>query len=88
MNIRRMIAKDFGQSVSRAIKHTPSPQLRSVHEEMALRYADEYERTSKSRFRHHDDFAADQLFHYYAQVTGRAAPGDIDYHYANVEDAG
>lgn len=86
-NIREMIRREFGRTISQAIKHTPHAQLRSVHEEMAERFAAEYEQTSRSRFRHHEDFAADQLFHYYAQLTGRAVPGGIRYHYVNVQDS-
>lgn len=85
-NIRAMIERDFGCAIANAIKHTPHAQIRSVHEEMAQRYAAEYARTSGAKFRHHDDFAADQLFHYYAQLTGRAVPGSIQYQYVNVRD--
>lgn len=85
-NIRAMIGREFGRSVAHAIKHTPHAQIRSVHEEMAQRFAPDYDRTSRSKFRHHDDFAADQLFHYYAQLTGHAVPGSIRYQYVNIRD--
>jgi hypothetical protein len=87
MTMRRMLERELGVTVSRAIEHTPHPQLRSVQEEMELRFADAYARTARSRFRHHDDIAADQLFHYYAQATGRAVPGRLHHRYLNVSRA-
>jgi hypothetical protein len=83
-NIRHLLERDFGRSVVRAIKHTPHAQLRSVHEELAARYQQEYERTSRSRFRRDTDVPADQLFHYYAQLTGRATVDRIAYRYVRL----
>lgn len=85
-NIRRLIEEEFGITISRAIKHTPHPQIRSVHLEMESRFLDEYQRTWRSRFRHHKDIVADQLFHYYAQITQRAVVGKLRYNYINVLD--
>jgi Stealth protein CR2, conserved region 2/Stealth protein CR1, conserved region 1/Stealth protein CR3, conserved region 3/Stealth protein CR4, conserved region 4 len=85
-NIRALLERDFGRTISRSVKHTPHAQLVSVQEEMEKRYPDVYARTSRSRFRHHDDIAADQLFHYYAQITGRAVVGRIRYAYVNIGD--
>ena len=86
-NIRMLLEREFGITVSRAIWHTPHAQLRSVHEELERRFADEYARTRRHRFRHHTDIVADQLHHYYAQITGRAVPGRIRYAYVALEDA-
>ena len=83
-NIRALLERDFGRTISRSVKHTPHAQMVSVQEEMEKRYPDAYARTSRSRFRHHDDIAADQLFHYYAQLTGRAVVDRIRYAYVNV----
>ncbi|WP_139005403.1 stealth family protein [Arthrobacter crystallopoietes] len=86
-NIRRLIENEFGITISRAIKHTPHPQLRSVHFDMERRFSSQYEQTWKSRFRHHDDIVADQLFHYYAQIAQKAVPGNLRYNYINVLDS-
>lgn len=85
-NIRSLLEAEFGITISRAIKHTPHPQLKSVHYEMEERFRDVYERTWASRFRHHSDIVADQLHHYYAQITGRAVPTQLSYKYINVLD--
>lgn len=85
-NIRALLEREFGRSISRSVKHTPHAQLLSVQLEMEKRFPDAYDRTSRSRFRHHDDIAADQLFHYYGQITGRAVAGSIRYAYVNTGD--
>lgn len=85
-NIRRLLKERFGVTVSRAIKHTPHPQLKSVHFEMEADFKKEYEQTWASPFRDHRDIVADQLHHYYAQITGRAIPTRLRYHYINILD--
>ncbi|HEY5821731.1 MAG TPA: stealth conserved region 3 domain-containing protein [Propionibacteriaceae bacterium] len=83
-NIRAVMEASVGRSVSTAIRHTPYPQLRSVNYELEERFAAELTRTAGQRFRHHTDIAQDQLFHYYAQATGRAVASTISYDYVNV----
>ena len=83
-NIRTPLEREFGVTVTRAIRHAPHPQLRSVHEEMERRFSAQYSATTSSRFRHHEDIVADQLFHYYAQLTGQAVPATFAYDYVNV----
>lgn len=85
-NIRALLEQEFGRSISRSVKHTPHAQLISVHEEMEKRFSDAYDHLARSRFRHHHDIAADQLFHYYAQITGRAIVSSIRYAYINIGD--
>ncbi|MGX1748713.1 stealth conserved region 3 domain-containing protein [Glutamicibacter protophormiae] len=85
-NIRSLLETEFGFVVSRAIKHTPHPMLKSVHFEMESRFPDTYSATCASRFRHHDDIVADQLHHYYAQIRGKATPGSLTYNYINILD--
>ncbi|NAZ17481.1 capsular biosynthesis protein [Glutamicibacter soli] len=85
-NIRRLLKERFGVTVSRAIKHTPHPQLKSVHFEMEADFRQEYEQTWASPFRDHRDIVADQLHHYYAQIIGRAIPTRLRYHYINILD--
>lgn len=85
-NMRALLEQEFGVTISRAIKHTPHPQLRSVHFEMESKFADAYEQTWSSRFRHHQDIVADQLHHYYAQIVGKAVPTNLRYNYINILD--
>jgi hypothetical protein len=86
-NIRELLRERFGITVSRAIKHTPYPQLRSVHDRMEEEFAEVYAATTSHRFRHHDDIVADQLFHYYAQITGSAVRAALRYNYFNIKDS-
>ena len=86
-NIRELLRERFGITVSRAIKHTPYPQLRSVHQRMEEEFAEVYAATTSHRFRHHDDIVADQLFHYYAQITGSAVRAALRYNYFNIKDS-
>lgn len=85
-NIRELMVGATGRTVARAIKHTPHPLLRSVLSELEEKFPEAYDRTTRSRFRQHDDIVADQLHHYYAQATGRAVPGTLGYLYLNVLD--
>ncbi|NHB85136.1 hypothetical protein G7085_12320 [Tessaracoccus sp. HDW20] len=85
--MRNLLQEAFQVTISRAIKHTPHPQLRSVNEELEERFNRDYVRTWSRPFRHHTDIVADQLHHYYAQITGRAVPGDLRYTYVNLMDA-
>ena len=85
-NMRTLLEDHFGVTISRAIKHTPHPQLRSVHFEMETAFKGSYERTWASRFRHHTDIVADQLHHYYAQIVGKAVPTNLRYNYINILD--
>lgn len=83
-NIRRIIEEHFGITISRAIKHTPHPLLKSVMYEMEEVFKSHFDDTSASKFRHHDDIVADQLHHYYAQIIGKAVPGSLTYNYINI----
>ena len=85
-NIRRLMLDSTGRNVSRAIKHTPHPMLRSVLYELEETFQKAYDTTTRSRFRHHDDIVADQLYHYYSQATARAVPGRLQYTYLNILD--
>lgn len=85
-NIRRIVEDRFGITISRAIKHTPHPQIRSLHFELEEMFRDEYRLTLGHWFRHHSDIVADQLHHYVAQILGKAVPTKIRYDYINVMD--
>lgn len=83
-NIRRILEEQFGVTISRAIKHTPHPLIKSVMYEMEEIFISEFKKTSGSKFRHHEDIVADQLHHYYAQIVGKAVPGNMSYNYINI----
>lgn len=83
-NIRSALEETVGRSLSLAIRHTPYPQIKSVNAEIEERFGDVVRETAGHRFRHHEDIALDQLFHYYAQATGRAVASSISYDYVNV----
>ena len=57
-------------TITRAIRHTPYPQLRSVSASSRSCSPTTSPARPRHRFRHHDDVAADQLLHYYPQATG------------------
>jgi hypothetical protein len=84
-NIREILRERFGITVSRAVKHTPHPQLRSVHRQIESEFPERYAATLSHRFRHHDDIVADQLFHYYAQITGKAVVASLRYEYVDLQ---
>lgn len=86
-NIRALVEEACGRTFTHAIRHTPYSQRVSVHQEMEERFSEAYRRTASHRFRHHEDIAGDQLFHYYALATGRAVAGPIRYDYVNVNSS-
>ena len=69
-NIRAALERELGRSISHSIRHTGYPQIRSVNDEIEKRFGALIDATAAHRFRHHDDIALDQFFHYYAQMTG------------------
>ncbi|NNE10944.1 MAG: hypothetical protein HKN41_01725 [Ilumatobacter sp.] len=87
-NAQRLLFELVGRAPSRKIKHTPHPQIRSVHEELERRIPDVYERVARSRFRSVHDISLAVLFHHrYGEATGRAIPGRYDYDYLNLSRA-
>ncbi|MFF5080904.1 stealth family protein [Actinoplanes sp. NPDC000266] len=86
-NNRDLIRDTFGRVLTRKMKHTPHPSRRSVLAEIELRFADEVKATSEHQFRHPEDIALlSSLQQYYAYLTGRAAPGEIEYMYTDLAD--
>jgi hypothetical protein len=86
-NNRRLIQQAFGRVLTRKMKHTPHPSQRSVLAEIELRFAEQVEATAGHQFRHPDDIALlSSLQQYYAYLTGRAAPGQIEYIYTDLAD--
>ncbi|MGK5678744.1 stealth family protein [Actinoplanes sp. URMC 104] len=86
-NNRELIQSAFGRVLTRKMKHTPHPSRRSVLAEIELRFAEHVESTAAHQFRHPEDIALlSSLQQYYAYLTGRAAPGHIDYLYTDLAD--
>ena len=84
-NNRRLIQEAFGRVLTRKMMHTPHPSRCSVITEIEERFADDVAATASHQFRHPDDISLlSSLQQYYAYLTGRAAPGDIRYMYADL----
>ncbi|WP_156723009.1 stealth family protein [Streptomyces apocyni] len=84
-NVRRLILDSHSRFITNKFMHTPHPQVRSVMQEIEERYADEVDRTSRSRFRAPTDIAmASSLHHHYAYLTGRAVPGTYHFRYVHL----
>ncbi|WP_250027279.1 stealth family protein [Paractinoplanes maris] len=86
-NNRDLIQSAFGRVLTRKMKHTPHPSRRSVLTEIELRFAEHVESTAGHQFRHPEDISLlSSLQQYYAYLTGRAAPGHIQYLYTDLAD--
>jgi hypothetical protein len=86
-NNRRLIQEAFGRVLTRKMMHTPHPSQRSVITEIEDRFAAEVAATASHQFRHPEDISLlSSLQQYYAYLTGRAAPGEIKYMYADLAD--
>jgi hypothetical protein len=84
-NVRRLLLGDQGRFTVNKFKHTPHPQVRAVMEELTERFAEDVDRTSRSRFRSVTDIAMGaSLHHHYAYLTGRAVPGTYKLRYVDV----
>ncbi|GGK89681.1 stealth family protein [Mangrovihabitans endophyticus] len=88
-NNRRLIQEAFGRVLTRKMMHTPHPSRRSVITEIEDRFAEHVRATAEHQFRHPDDIALlSSLQQYYAYLTGRATPGQIQYMYTDLADPG
>ncbi|MEW1718346.1 stealth conserved region 3 domain-containing protein [Streptomyces sp. NPDC093109] len=84
-NNRDLIEAAFGRVPRNKFKHTPYPQQRSVLMELEEKYPEIFAETSKHQFRHAGDYAIpSSLVHYYAYMTGRAMPSNIQYTYLDL----
>ncbi|MFJ6796797.1 stealth family protein [Streptomyces sp. NPDC091268] len=85
-NNRRIIAERFGPSLVQKMRHAPYPLRRSVLEEMEQEFAEHHRATGLSRFRSVSDISIpSSLYHYYAYLTGRAVPSDIEFAYLDLD---
>lgn len=84
-NARRLIAEEFGVTITNKFKHTPMALQRDVLAEMERRFPQLFAEVAASRFRHPGDFSIPSgLYHYYAFAQGRAVPGSISYGYQDI----
>jgi hypothetical protein len=86
-NIRRILEREYGVTISRAVQHTPVALLRSELARLEDIFAEEFARTRRSQFRSEADIAPGLLFHYYSQIVGVGVASKIDYKYVNVGDS-
>ncbi|MFG2312386.1 stealth family protein [Streptomyces sp. NPDC048566] len=84
-NVRSLLLKEHGRFTVNKFMHTPHPQIRSVMRDIENRFAEDVQRTSRSRFRATDDIAMGaSLHHHHAYLTGRAVPGTFKLRYIDV----
>jgi hypothetical protein len=81
-NNRALIEERFGSVITQKMKHVPHALQRSVLYEIEEEFADRHRATAANRFRDLDDLSVtSSLHHYYAFLTGRAVPGQMEYNY-------
>ncbi|MEV5985805.1 stealth family protein [Streptomyces sp. NPDC052051] len=84
-NVRALLQDAHGRFTVNKFMHTPHPQIRAVMRDMETRFAEDMDRTSRSRFRAITDIAAAaSLHHHHAYLTGRAVPGKFKLRYVDV----
>ncbi|MCM2578662.1 stealth conserved region 3 domain-containing protein [Streptomyces meridianus] len=84
-NVRKLLLQQYGRMTVNKFMHTPHPQIRSVMREIETLFAEDVERTSRSRFRDTTDIAMGaSLHHHHAYLTGRAVPGTFKLRYIDV----
>lgn len=84
-NVRRLLLDEHGRFAVNKFMHTPHPQIRGVMREIEELFAEDVERTSRSRFRDVTDIAMGaSLHHHHAYLTGRAVPGKFKLRYVDV----
>lgn len=87
-NVRGLLLREHARFTVNKFMHTPHPQIRSVMRDIEERFAEDVERTSRSRFRAVTDIAMGaSLHHHHAYLTGRAVPGTFKLRYIDVAGA-
>ncbi len=85
-NNRALLAEHFGRTLTHTFWHAPHPLLRSVLADVCARFDHQVDRTARTRFRSQTDISICSLYHHYAYLSGRAAPGRVAYAYINTAD--
>ncbi|MFD4989916.1 stealth family protein [Streptomyces sp. NPDC058374] len=84
-NVRRLLRQEHGRMTVNKFAHTPHPQIRSVMRDIEERFAEDVDRTARSRFRAPTDIAMGASFHHHqAFLTGRAVPATYKTRYVDV----
>ncbi|MGW0602904.1 stealth family protein [Streptomyces sp. NPDC002640] len=84
-NVRRLLLERHGRMAVNKFMHTPHPQIRTVMREIEELFAEDVERTSRSRFRDVTDIGMGaSMHHHHAYMTGRAVPGTYKLRYVDV----
>jgi hypothetical protein len=72
---RALLAERFGRTISRHLEHCPAPLRRTILAELESNFPAEFAQTASARFRSETDISVtNSLYHYFALMTGRAAP--------------
>lgn len=72
---RDLLRRHFGRTILRDLAHCATPLRRSILFELEQEFPDDFTRTAATRFRSMNDISVtNSLYHYYAMLTGRAAP--------------
>lgn len=84
-NNRRLVQDAYGVVTTHGFLHTAHALRRSVLEDIAERFPEEWTRTAHSRFRSGSDLAIpSSLHHHVGYLTGRTAPGSMRCQYVDV----
>ncbi|MFE1952369.1 stealth family protein [Streptomyces sp. NPDC059524] len=87
-NVRRLLHAEHGRMTVNKFAHAPHPQIRAVMRDIEERFAEDVDRTSRSRFRAPTDIAMGASFHHHhAFLTGRAVPATYKTRYVDVARA-
>ncbi|MFC7787701.1 stealth conserved region 3 domain-containing protein [Microbacterium sp. MAHUQ-60] len=72
---RALLREHFGRTILRDLAHCATPLRRSILFELEETFPEEFARTAAATFRSMTDISVtNSLYHYYAMLTGRAAP--------------
>jgi hypothetical protein len=71
-NDAKLLARKFGVSPTHKFGHAPFPQVRSVAKEVSRAFAEDFARTSASRFRDKTDISPVTLINHFSLIKGKA----------------
>ncbi len=84
-NNRRVLAEEFGVTLTHTMMHSPHPQRRTTLEEIAARFPDEVARTTDAPFRSGTDLSLLSSFaQTYGLITGQAVRASAHHGYVDL----
>lgn len=87
-NNRELLKRDFGQVITRMMRHTPHPFTRQVLADVESRYREDVLHTSATTFRSENDISmVSSLGQHYGLLTGAAYLGQLDTTYVAITHA-